>query len=57
MKRRDFPQPIYDDGRAIWTPAQFAGQANGHPTMVALVGDFLHAFDDNKGRVSVEVCA
>jgi len=28
-----------------------------HPTLVALVGDFLHGFDDNQGRVSVEDCA
>ena len=27
------------------------------PDMVALVGDFLHAFDDNKGRITVEDCA
>jgi len=27
------------------------------PSIVALVGDFLHAFDDNEGRVSVEECA
>ena len=27
------------------------------PTIVAFVGDFLHAFDDNEGRVSVGDCA
>jgi Icc-related predicted phosphoesterase len=27
------------------------------PTIAAFVGDFLHAFDDNKGRVSVADCA
>ena len=27
------------------------------PDVVALVGDFLHGFDDNKGRVTAEECA
>ena len=27
------------------------------PDIVALVGDFQHAFDDNEGRVTVEECA
>lgn len=26
MKRRDFPQPIYDAGHPKWLPSQFAGQ-------------------------------
>jgi Icc-related predicted phosphoesterase len=31
--------------------------ARQKPDMVALVGDFLHAFGDNEGRVMVEECA
>ena len=31
--------------------------ARHQPNIVALVGDFLHAGDDNKGRVSVTECA
>lgn len=31
--------------------------ARHKPDMVALVGDFLHAFDDNEGRMTVEDCA
>jgi Icc-related predicted phosphoesterase len=31
--------------------------AQRKPDIVALVGDFLHAFDDNEGRMTVEDCA
>jgi Icc-related predicted phosphoesterase len=31
--------------------------AKHKPDVVALVGDFLHAFDDSKGRMTVEDCA
>jgi Icc-related predicted phosphoesterase len=31
--------------------------AQSKPDIVALVGDFLHAFDDNGGRMTVEDCA
>jgi Icc-related predicted phosphoesterase len=31
--------------------------AQHKPDMVALVGDFLHAFDDNEGRMTAEDCA
>ena len=31
--------------------------AQRKPDVVALVGDFLHAFDDNGGRMTVEDCA
>ena len=31
--------------------------ARHKPDMVALLGDFLHAFDDNEGRMTVEDCA
>ena len=43
--------------RSVLLQELHAAVVRHRPSIVALVGDFLHAFDDNKGRVSVEDCA